>query len=261
MTPAGTPLACPVCRALLPRFFVRLDECDYWRCDACEATFLDPRRRPGRQEEHACYLLHENDPHDPGYRRFLSRLAVPLLAGLDSGSRGLDYGCGPGPALAAMLREAGHDIALYDPFFHPDPAPLADTYDFITCTEAVEHFHYPADEFDRLDRMLRPGGRLAVMTCFQTDDTRFARWHYRQDPTHVVFYREATLHAIAAQRGWTCEIPAKDVALMRKDLPVKPSSRRPGPASGRPKRRLQSGPRASDNAPRRAAPGPRFSPG
>lgn len=54
------------------------------------------------------------------------------------------------------------------------------------------------------------------MTCFQTDDEAFATWHYRRDPTHVTFYRESTLHRIADRHGWTCEIPQKDVALMRK---------------------------------------------
>jgi hypothetical protein len=53
------------------------------------------------------------------------------------------------------------------------------------------------------------------MTCFQTEDARFADWHYRRDPTHVVFYREATLRCVAENRGWTLEIPVKDVALMR----------------------------------------------
>jgi hypothetical protein len=63
--------------------------------------------------------------------------------------------------------------------------------------------------------MLRPGGWLAVMTCFQTDDARFGGWHYRMDPTHVVFYRSGTFVTIAAARGWSCEIPRKDVALLR----------------------------------------------
>ena len=117
-----------------------------------------------------------------------------------------------------MLREAGHAVALYDPCFQPDPAALAATYEFITCTETVEHFHNPADEFDRFERMLAPGGWLGVMTCFQADDAQFAAWHYRRDPTHVVFYREATFHVIAAQRGWSCEIPGKDVALMQKPV-------------------------------------------
>jgi Methyltransferase domain len=215
---AGSPevAACPVCRAPAPRHLARLDRRDYWRCDSCEARFLDPRQRPSRAAEYAHYLGHENDPGDPRYRKFLSKLAGPLLERLGERRSGLDYGCGPGPALPAMLREAGHEVALYDPFFHPDAAKLRRCYDFIACTEAAEHFHRPAAEFDRLGRLLRPGGLLAVMTCFQTEDARFAGWQYRRDPTHVVFYREATLRRVAAQRGWACEIPCKDVALMRK---------------------------------------------
>ena len=213
-----SPAACPVCRARSAEPFLTIDGLDHWRCAACEARFLDPRQRLTAAEERAHYLHHENDPADPRYRAFLARLAEPLMVKLDAGARGLDYGCGPGPALAAMLREAGHAVALYDPFFHPNPAPLSGTYDFITCTEVAEHFHRPAEEFERFDAMLRPGGWLGVMTCFQTDDARFADWHYRKDPTHVVFYREATLRRIAAQRGWRFERPVKDVVLMRKGV-------------------------------------------
>ena len=210
---------CCVCRAAAARPLCRADGRDYWRCEACLATFLEPRQRPTPAEERAHYLLHENEPSDPGYRRFLARLADPLIAALPPGQDGLDYGCGPGPALAAMLGEAGHRVTLYDPFFAPDRSALARTYDFITCTEVVEHLHAPADELDRLGRMLRPGGLLAIMTCFQTDDDRFAGWHYRRDPTHVVFYREVTFRRVAAARGWGCDIPAKDVVLLRVPRP------------------------------------------
>ncbi|HUE46649.1 MAG TPA: hypothetical protein VMO81_10380, partial [Aestuariivirgaceae bacterium] len=79
----------------------------------------------------------------------------------------------------------------------------------------------------RLNRMLRAGGWLGIMTCFQTDDGRFADWHYRKDPTHVVFYREATMRTIAAQRGWTCECPVKDVALMHKPTKAAPAKAAP----------------------------------
>ena len=54
------------------------------------------------------------------------------------------------------------------------------------------------------------------MTSFQTNDDEFGKWHYRRDPTHVVFFREETFRLVAERRGWTCEFPAKDVALMRK---------------------------------------------
>lgn len=214
----GAPVACPVCRSKGPRALLTAGERSYWRCTVCEARFLDPSQRPSPDAEYAHYLHHENDARDPAYRRFLSKLAIPLLARVPAGSCGLDYGCGPGPALATMLRESGHRVALYDPFFQPDPAPLEQVYDFVTCTETAEHFHRPADEFDRFVTLIRPGGWLAIMTCFQTDDSRFTDWHYRQNPTHVVFYRDQTMRHLARRLGWSCDIPVKDVALMRKPL-------------------------------------------
>lgn len=207
---------CPVCEARTVSPFQVIETKVYRRCDTCLATFVDRAFFPAPDEERRHYAHHENDVDDAGYRRFLSRLAAPLLERLPPAQKGLDYGCGPGPALAAMLREAGHEMRVYDPAFVPDPAPLRETYDFITCTETAEHFHAPAMEFSRLKRMLRPGGVLALMTCFQTDDSRFAGWRYRMDPTHVVFYRDATFIRLAAQWGWRADIPAKDVVFLFK---------------------------------------------
>lgn len=211
-----TPLHCPVCEADATRPFQRIDTRNYWRCEACDATFLDPAQRPDHAAERAEYDLHQNDPRDSGYRAFLARLATPLLERLPPGAHGLDYGCGPGPALASMLREAGHAVALYDPLFFNDPEVLCGAYDFITCTEVAEHFHHPAEEFARLDQLLRPGGWLGIMTGFQTRDEAFAQWHYRRDPTHVVFYRASTFEVIARRHAWQCEIPRANVVLMRK---------------------------------------------
>lgn len=207
---------CAVCENISARFFVRVDGFSYLRCPICRAIFLDQIQRLSAEEEYARYRQHRNDPHDDRYRRFLSKLSNPLLEKLSPGAKGLDFGCGPGPALAHMLREAGHRMRLFDLFFFPDPEPLEDTYDFITCTETIEHLHYPAEMFTCFDKMLKPGGWLALMTCFLTDENRFASWHYRRDPTHVVFYRAATLRHIADRFGWSCEIPVKNVALMRK---------------------------------------------
>lgn len=177
---------------------------------------MDRAQWPKQSVEQAEYRLHCNEVSDAEYRKFLARLALPLLERLPAGLSGLDYGCGPGPALAAMLIEAGHRMAVYDPLFFNDPKLLDDKYDFITCTEVVEHFHHAFDEFARLDRMLKPGGWLGVMTTFQTDDAAFAGWHYRRDPTHVVFYREKTFQIIAERRHWRCDFPCANVVLMQK---------------------------------------------
>lgn len=180
--------------------------------------FLSPEQHPDQATEKAQYDLHENDPLDPGYRAFLSRLADPLIPLLKPGMRGLDFGCGPGPALARMLTERGFEMAVYDPYYANRPAMLEPPYapyDFVTCTETAEHFHSPRNAFQTLARIVRSGSYLAIMTCFQTDDGRFANWHYRKDPTHVSFYREATLEWVASHYGWSLDIPRKDVAIFR----------------------------------------------
>lgn len=208
--------ACPVCRAPSVPFHAAADGRDYRRCSGCAATFLRAAQLPAAAAEYAHYLLHDNDPADNRYRQFLEPLARPLLARLPPGRSGLDYGCGPGPALACMLREAGHDVALYDPFFHDDPGVLARSYDFVVCSEVAEHFHRPAEEFSRLDGLLNPGGWLGIMTGILTDDGRFAAWHYRRDPTHVVFYRPETFVHIAGRHRWHPEFPAENVVLFHK---------------------------------------------
>ncbi len=207
---------CRVCGGNRLGRFVRVEGRDYFCCRSCEATFLSLDQLPSPEEERKQYSQHRNEINDAGYRRFLSKLVVPLAARLPPGSIGLDYGCGPGPAGAAMLRERGHQITEYDPIFAPDMAALTSRYDFIFCSEAVEHFHHPRAEFNRLNALLKPGGWLGIMTCFQTDDAAFPNWHYRRDPTHVAFYRERTFEVVAEQFGWSCHIPCKDVALLRR---------------------------------------------
>ncbi len=178
--------------------------------------FVAPWQRLSAAAERAEYLRHRNDPDDPGYRRFLARLRDPLCRCLPAPAQGLDFGCGPGPALAAMLREAGYRVALYDPFFHPDPSVFQRRYQFITASEVVEHLFHPGRELARLWRCLMPGGVLAIMTKRVWTVAAFARWHYIRDPTHVVFFSEATFRWLA--RRWAAELwlPGADVALLRK---------------------------------------------
>lgn len=210
-------MSCPVCGCEEVAHFQTVLGRVYYRCHRCRGTYLSPDQLPTRDEERARYDEHRNDPEDPGYRDFLRRLARPLLRKLPEGSVGLEFGCGPGPALARILTEAGHRVSCYDPFYAPDEATLQRQYDFITATEVLEHLHTPGETLRMLDQLLRPGGYLGVMTEFLTDDSRFAGWYYRQDLTHVVFYCETTLRKIADDLGWEIEIPRKNVAIYRKD--------------------------------------------
>jgi SAM-dependent methyltransferase len=179
-------------------------------------TFLSPELRPDEEAERAHYATHENDAADPRYRAFLDRLAAPLAERLAPGAEGLDFGAGPAPALAEMLRERGFGVRVYDPFFAPDEEALRQTYDFIACSETAEHFFDPAAEFARLDALLRPGGWLGVMTEMLEDDATFTGWRYARDPTHVCFYRAETMRWIAERFGWSLHSPARNVTLFQK---------------------------------------------
>ena len=207
---------CIVCESGLIESFYTSDKKKHWKCNTCAAKFLDTIHYVDEETEKGRYLEHKNIIDDPGYRKFLSKLSDPLKDKLPPNSKGLDFGCGHGPALEDMLKSDGFEVDLYDPFFFPNQDIFTKQYDFITCTETVEHFFNPCEEFKTLDKLLLPGGWLGVMTDFITTEDAFDRWYYRRDPTHVVFYSEKTFEVIADQRGWNCEIPSKNIVLFNK---------------------------------------------
>ena len=209
-------MICPICLGTNIFSFRLIGSIEYFRCKTCLGLFIDPKNRLSPEEEKERYSLHNNDIDDPEYRKFLSKLYDPLIKKLKKESRGLDYGCGPGPALASMLREEGFSVDIYDPYFFPDESYRDKLYDFITCTEAAEHFYEPHKEFKKLDRVLANKGILGVMTNFYEDTINFEDWYYRKDPTHVVFYAVKTLQCIAEERSWEVDIQCENVVFFKK---------------------------------------------
>lgn len=217
----GAPLPgpaddCPLCGSPGPHPTTTADGRTLRDCPRCRLVWVAPMERPSAEEERARYDDHENDPADPDYRAFLAQLADPLVRRLPAGARGLDFGCGPGPALVRMLSAAGYPTKGWDPFYHPEDALLASRYDFVTATEVVEHFHDPAGSFALLDRLVRPGGWIGIMTALLTEEVELSSWWYVRDPTHVAFYRPTTLDWLASRFGWSMEERTDRVALFRK---------------------------------------------
>jgi len=207
---------CPLCNATAGQPFFADKRRRYLRCDCCQLVFVPPEYYLDAVAERAEYDKHENLVSDSGYQRFLSRLFAPLSASLEPGQSGLDFGCGPGPALAAMFREAGHPMAVYDLLYAPDADVFNTSYDFICATEVVEHLHRPGAELSRLWGLLSPGGTLGVMTKLVLSRAAFANWHYKNDPTHVCFFSRETwlwwAHKVAAQVSFV----GQDVILLVK---------------------------------------------
>tara|TARA_B100000029_G_scaffold513883_1_gene614800 strand:- start:112 stop:654 length:543 start_codon:yes stop_codon:yes gene_type:complete len=180
-------------------------------------VFVSPADYPDACAEKARYDQHHNNPIDKRYRTFLQQLATPLLERLTVGSIGLDFGCGPGPALAHILQESGMTVELYDPYYCPNDTAWTTHYDFVTATEVVEHLHQPSQEFDRLFRVLKPGGRLAIMTKWVSRIPSFATSRYVRDMTHVCLYSPETFNWIASRWNSSVDFPKTDIALFQKD--------------------------------------------
>lgn len=225
MTSPDPPrLPCPLCATAAAPWIHQEHGRRFHLCDGCGLVFVDPANHPTPEQEAARYALHHNDPADAGYRAHLARLADPLCARVReppgardprgaAGVRALDYGSGPTPALAAILRERGFDATAYDPCYAPDRAALDRTYDLVACCEVAEHFRAPARDFGVLARLLAPGGWLGVMTRLLAGPEHLPGWWYARDPTHVAFYQPRTMEWIARRFGWSREAPASDVTL------------------------------------------------
>ena len=207
---------CPLCRGDDIDRFHEDDSRIYLSCLNCRLVFVPKRHWLGAEETKAIYDLHQNDPEDPRYRRFLSRLVVPLTAKLTPNQRGLDFGCGPGPTLSVMLAEHGQQVDLYDPIYHNDPAVFARSYDFICASEVVEHLQDPGKAFFSLFKMLKPGGWMGIMTKLVKDRHAFRQWHYIRDLTHICFYGRPTFEYIAQRFDAVLNIVAKDVIMLNR---------------------------------------------
>lgn len=186
------------------------------RCQVCSLVFVPPRQFVSAEEEKSRYDLHQNSPDDQGHRSFLSRIFIPMQKYLTPGSCGLDFGSGPVPTLSVMFQEAGHSMKIFDYFYEQAPSVFERQYDFITATEVVEHLHKPKEELDRLWACLKQGGRLGIMTKLTPDRNAFSTWHYKNDPTHVCFFSQATFKWLAFQWDADMTFADKDVVLFHK---------------------------------------------
>jgi 2-polyprenyl-3-methyl-5-hydroxy-6-metoxy-1,4-benzoquinol methylase len=180
--------ACPLCDCEVTEFYYQDKKRSYQQCSRCALVFVAKPFHLTPLQEKAEYDKHENSVDDIGYRSFLARLTEPLIKQLAEGSKGLDFGCGSGPALMAMLEEKGFAMQGYDVYYRNDQSVLNTSYDFITMTEVIEHLAKPKAVLEQLLALLNTAGKLGIMTKLVIDKEAFSHWHYKNDPTHIAFY-------------------------------------------------------------------------
>ena len=212
-------MKCKICSAETDAFYDDVLQSDFFHCAPCEFIFKDDTKIVSEEVEREHYRNHDNGFDSPGYvamfRDFIEQCVTPYKNGILTA---LEFGCGPGPVLAALLEEEGFTVDKYDKFFQPEPVYENKTYDLITATEVIEHIAQPMEVFSFFHRHLGPGGILALMTRFHADTPEdFTRWYYRLDTTHIAFFRPKTFEVMAERSGFDLlHTDGKKMAVLQK---------------------------------------------
>lgn len=206
-------VACPLCSGTSKTFYMH-GQREFLQCSLCLSVFLNPKDYLSAEAELAHYNMHNNDPEDVRYQNFVRPVVNPILGNFKPEDKGLDFGSGSGSPIMKLLNDAGYNISQYDLFYHNHPEVLQQQYDYIACSETAEHFKEPHKEFTTFRKLLKPGGRLYVMTLRFDPKIEFGTWFYKTDPTHVFLYSDEAFEWIREEFGFKSMLLDGRVAVL-----------------------------------------------
>jgi SAM-dependent methyltransferase len=193
---------------------------------------------------HACSCLSADIPHHIDLRRHYAMLPasyhVPLNAHLDrfdkvarylttycgisASTTVLDVGCGTGtlldrlpecqkfgiePAVSARRMAEAQGVTMVPPFDHAGEGAQTNSgpglFDVITALDVIEHTAEPGEFLRSLDRALKPGGFLLLVTGnLESFSARFAggRWLYLHFDEHVSFLSARAIECFLQPMGY-----------------------------------------------------------
>jgi SAM-dependent methyltransferase len=198
-----TTIPCKICSTNTTPIYDEQYDHNYYHCSNCDFISLDEKKILSPDQEKKEYSFHQNNFENEGYvnmfREFIDKAIRPHKKQIKTA---LDFGCGPGPVLAELLKREGFETDIYDKHFAPEKVCLNKKYDLINATEVFEHLKDPVTTLKLLKSLLNPNGILAIMTLFHPNSKeKFKKWWYRRDSTHISFYTPKTFEQMAGLLG------------------------------------------------------------
>lgn len=188
-------IICPLCSGKSSSYF-KNNIHEFFQCTICNGIFRDAEQFLNKNEEKKRYQYHKNNINDLGYIKFASPIISTVKKYFNTKHKGLDFGAGHTPVISELLKLDDYQVDIYDPLFFKNELPLKNKYDFITSCEVIEHFYNPLKEFTLLFNLLKPQGKLILMTYIYDKTIDFEKWFYKNDPTHVFIYQKETFRWI-----------------------------------------------------------------
>jgi len=177
---------------------------EFFHCTECEFILKNPTCYVDETNELKQYQHHNNTIESLGYvnkfEKFINATFQPHLAKIKTV---LEFGSGPGPVFSELLKQRDLDVDIYDKFFSPKKVYENKQYNLITSTEVIEHIENPLEVFELFSKHIKKGGYLALMTQFhKNEQVNFKKWWYKNDPTHICFFRPKTFEVLAEKNGF-----------------------------------------------------------
>src|SRR5712692_9019700 len=207
---------CPACGETSPEAAIdKYGRCELFGCNECGLQFWEPREMPDARWYEQMYGGRDEKllPLEPGHKYFLADPLAPR------GGELLDIGCGTGNFLAAA-RDAGYRVTGIEldgtaARFAKERVGLQrvfpltisefaeqhadEKFDVVTFFEVLEHQAAPVEFLQKLRRVLKPRGTIALSVPNRE------RWMTGPDvldypPNHFLRWNAATLkHFLSAQ--------------------------------------------------------------
>jgi len=195
--------SCKICNAKTTQIEDVKKKLVYYRCRACGFVYLEESHRVSSTEEKRKYDQHNNSLENEGYvQMFEDFIELSIAPYLKKIQTVLDFGSGPTPVFAELLKQRGLEVDIYDLYYAPKRVYEGKSYDLITSTEVFEHLSKPLETLALLVGHLDTNGYIVLMTKFPPKgDKAFLDWWYRRDPTHISFFTPKSFEVMAQKVG------------------------------------------------------------
>ncbi|QSX33640.1 class I SAM-dependent methyltransferase [Shewanella avicenniae] len=207
---------CPLCKHTATQLLLQDKKRSFYCCEVCGLVFADPNSHLLPSVERQRYGRTQRSGKQRQLDGFIASLMHQLGELGQSNLNGLNFGRVLSESAFTVVDTAGYQLQQYDPFFAAQHALLQQQYDFICSYRVFEHFREPAKEWRLISACLKPNGWLTISTPLLRSLPAFAKWHLKNNPTHVSFYQPKTFAYLAQQYGFTLLFADGDFVLMQK---------------------------------------------